>query len=508
MRALTTTTSKIKTNKSNLGKNSLLIWEKIGPKGRNQKSKLFSITDTENLNYIITSWYHPSNNVIRFEVFDKNVTVAPKDISLDTYQIQLTSPISILFFIFNERNQIDIYTDCPSMSNKVKSFQLFGGLSVSKKISKYDNTKYYLDIESGMNDFNCESIISVITGTVIQIYEKENLDDIGSKTFLSLWYEGEEIRIKNDIESLYVEYFNPGLENQKERLRIGSAIVARKLSDGIFFYFTDTTMTIHENCKDINISNPIGSWNTNTFASKILVRTGIAHTIGNAANKEILSEYCDNIKEIYGQSYINKKNVLMKYLPFKDMINSIDLFESYTLKDFGNLIENEPKILIASRVKSCSDEFFYRGIDDYEKGFTDYQGNMWIGLDLMNKITNKLNMRLRVVYKTDSNIDIIEEYLAFKVGNKSEKYKLNVAGLLVGKNGHFAQNNGAYFSTFDFGNRFLASKSLSGYWYHQEQTFCFTCVTTNNQTNELLNVTLSGFNFKNNFNFRMYLIVS
>ena len=117
----------------------------------------------------------------------------------------------------------------------------------------------------------------------------------------------------------------------------------------------------------------------------------------------------------------------MKYLPFKDMINSIDLFESYTLKDFGNLIENEPKILIASRVKSCSDEFFYRGIDDYEKGFTDYQGNMWIGLDLMNKITNKLNMRLRVVYKTDSNIDIIEEYLAFKVGNKSEKYKLNVA---------------------------------------------------------------------------------
>ena len=103
MRALTTTTSKIKTNKSNLGRNSLLIWEKIGPKGRNQKSKLFSITDTENLNYIITSWYQPSNNVIKFEVFDKNVTVAPKDISLDTYQIQLTSPISILFFIFNER---------------------------------------------------------------------------------------------------------------------------------------------------------------------------------------------------------------------------------------------------------------------------------------------------------------------------------------------------------------------------------------------------------------------
>ena len=110
---------------------------------------------------------------------------------------------------------------------------------------------------------------------------------------------------------------------------------------------------------------------------------------------------------------------------------------------------------------------------------------MWIGLDLMNKITNKLNMRLRVVYKTDSNIDIIEEYLAFKVGNKSEKYKLNVAGLLVGKNGHFAQNNGAYFSTFDFGNRFLALKFVSGYWHSDEQSFCITCACRNNEKKDI-----------------------
>ena len=100
--------------------------------------------------------------------------------------------------------------------------------------------------------------------------------------------------------------------------------------------------------------------------------------------------------------------------------------------NFGQLVENEPKILIASR-DHAEPEFFYKSISHYINGFSDGQANFWIGLDTLHKVTTKHEYKLRVVAYTNNNIEFVEEYLVFNVGNKSEGWRLNVAGLVLGR---------------------------------------------------------------------------
>ena len=129
---------------------------------------------------------------------------------------------------------------------------------------------------------------------------------------------------------------------------------------------------------------------------------------------------------------VNTANdVYTQFVPSSGVMNKIEHFKDVNGLNFGQLVENEPKILIASR-DHAEPEFFYKSISHYINGFSDGQANFWIGLDTLNKVTTTHEYKLRVVAYTNNNIEFVEEYLVFRVGNASEGWRLNVAGLVLG----------------------------------------------------------------------------
>ena len=157
----------------------------------------------------------------------------------------------------------------------------------------------------------------------------------------------------------------------------------------------------------------------------------------------------------------------------------MEIFNSYNSLNFGNLVEIEPKILIASR-DYADQEFFNRNLKEYIDGFSDGQSNFWIGLNILNKVTSVNDYKLRVVATNQDDTDFVEEYLYFRVGNYTENFKLIVKYLALGSNSYFSNNNGAEFSTYDKGpKKLLAYQNSGGYWHTDSNSYCFTCVHKN-----------------------------
>jgi hypothetical protein len=188
--------------------------------------------------------------------------------------------------------------------------------------------------------------------------------------------------------------------------------------------------------------------------------------------------------------------VYFDFMPSKTIMEQIETFNSLRTLNLGQLIENEPKLLIASRLNSDSN-FFYKGIAEYREGFTDGQSNFWIGLETLHQITHAHDYKLRIVATTPppSSVDFVEEYLVFKVGSEKDNFALNVSGLVLGSNAYFAKNNGLGFSTFDYGNINLGQEYSAGYWLKANNEYCFSCLGKMYESGSSVNVWLSEGNF-------------
>ena len=68
---------------------------------------------------------------------------------------------------------------------------------------------------------------------------------------------------------------------------------------------------------------------------------------------------------------------------------------------------------------------FYRGWDDYKRGFGNLSGEFWLGLDKINRLT-KDKSRLRVELQDTSGNTAYAEYSFFGVASESSKYKLSL----------------------------------------------------------------------------------
>ena len=68
---------------------------------------------------------------------------------------------------------------------------------------------------------------------------------------------------------------------------------------------------------------------------------------------------------------------------------------------------------------------FYRGWDDYKRGFGNLNGEFWLGLDKIHRLT-KEGSRLRVDLVDWSRNTANAEYNAFAVGDEASKYKLSL----------------------------------------------------------------------------------
>ena len=74
---------------------------------------------------------------------------------------------------------------------------------------------------------------------------------------------------------------------------------------------------------------------------------------------------------------------------------------------------------------------FYRGWTDYKVGFGNLNGEFWLGLDKINRLT-KTGNRLRVDLEDTTGKGVYAEYDMFAVTSERTKYKLSL-GTYSGK---------------------------------------------------------------------------
>ena len=78
---------------------------------------------------------------------------------------------------------------------------------------------------------------------------------------------------------------------------------------------------------------------------------------------------------------------------------------------------------------------FYRGWADYKRGFGNLNGEFWLGLDKVNRLTKTKN-RLRVDLEDIKGKTAYPEYDMFAVTSERTKYQLSL-GTYSGKFYHF-----------------------------------------------------------------------
>ena len=86
-------------------------------------------------------------------------------------------------------------------------------------------------------------------------------------------------------------------------------------------------------------------------------------------------------------------------------------------------------IVFQRRVDASVD--FYRGWDEYKKGFGDLNGNFWLGLEKIHKLTSQGKgaiLRVDLKHFREPNITRYAVYTTFKIASESEGYMLTVRG--------------------------------------------------------------------------------
>ena len=119
-------------------------------------------------------------------------------------------------------------------------------------------------------------------------------------------------------------------------------------------------------------------------------------------------------------------------------------------------------IVFQRRVDATVD--FYRGWDEYKNGFGDLNGNFWLGLEKIHKLTSlgkRAILRVDLKHVRAPNITRYAEYSVFKVGSEPEGYKLTVSGYSGNAGDSLSYHANMKFSTKDRDNDSLNHKSCA-----------------------------------------------
>ena len=69
---------------------------------------------------------------------------------------------------------------------------------------------------------------------------------------------------------------------------------------------------------------------------------------------------------------------------------------------------------------------FYRGWADYQNGFGDLNGEFWLGLDKIHRLTNGDTFKLRVDLEDWEGETRFAEYDMFAISDEASKYRLSL----------------------------------------------------------------------------------
>ena len=69
---------------------------------------------------------------------------------------------------------------------------------------------------------------------------------------------------------------------------------------------------------------------------------------------------------------------------------------------------------------------FFRGWNDYKKGFGNLNGEFWLGLDKIHRLTASNSNILRVDLEATPGTILFAQYSSFNVANEKAKYQLGL----------------------------------------------------------------------------------
>ena len=111
---------------------------------------------------------------------------------------------------------------------------------------------------------------------------------------------------------------------------------------------------------------------------------------------------------------------------------------------------------------------FYRSWADYVKGFGDLNGEFWLGLNKVNRLT-KNSTNLRVDLEDFEGNKKYATYNSFQVGNAVTKYTLHVSGYGGNAGDSLSNHDGMKFSTYNQDNDVYsgncAARFKGAWWY-------------------------------------------
>ena len=156
-------------------------------------------------------------------------------------------------------------------------------------------------------------------------------------------------------------------------------------------------------------------------------------------NSELPQGPFHNCQEAYTKGY-RTTIILPIYVPGMDVINA----RCDMVTDGGGWL------VFQRRIDASVD--FYLGWDDYKNGFGDLNGNFWLGLEKLHKLTSPgkgAMLRVDLKHFRASSTLRYAEYNKFEIQSESEGYKLQVDGYSGDDGDSFLNHNNCKFSTKD-----------------------------------------------------------
>ena len=148
--------------------------------------------------------------------------------------------------------------------------------------------------------------------------------------------------------------------------------------------------------------------------------------------------------------------------------------------EFVSMQEQLIKNIIFARIfsyyflnrKETGNVVFFRNWTTYQDGFGDLDGNMWLGLDYIARLTAEEPVELHVYLEAFDGRWAYASYTDFQISNSSDNYRLHLSGYSgsVHYDG-FSYHHGKTFSTYDKDNDLSRGNCAQyqggggGWWY-------------------------------------------
>ena len=126
--------------------------------------------------------------------------------------------------------------------------------------------------------------------------------------------------------------------------------------------------------------------------------------------------FCSTVTKNCAELYKSGKKISGVYTINPDGSGAFDVFCDQTTAGGGWTV-------FQKRLDGSVD--FYRGWSDYKNGFGNLNGEFWLGLDKINRLTKTKN-RLRVDLEDTTGKTAYAEYAMFAVTSKRTKYQLSI----------------------------------------------------------------------------------